>query len=269
MEHISKQARNNLWGALWKQMRRTASSGEYAVLGHPWGTVLASVHQRLFGEPLDEFNVYLRHWQEICRTILIARRYNLCFDLLETLMRHPECPKAFVEEIKEIFHYQLAYRIDTTRIPTIVTAASEQEGDALIGAIQDLEGAGLGGAAKHLRQADKHIRDQEWAGSVRASIDAVESVAKQVAPGNAGTLGKALAMLERKEGLHGALRSGFSSLYGYTSDEPGIRHALLDDESRVTRDEAIFMIGACAAFCSYLWRKFGSENDSSRTDPSP
>ena len=46
------------------------------------------------------------------------------------------------------------------------------------------------------------------------------------------------------------------SLYGYTSDEKGIRHALLnDDEARVDRDDAVFMLGACAAFASYLWRK--------------
>ena len=181
-------------------------------------------------------------------------------------MRHPECPREFSDEVKEILRYQLAYRIDTTSIPTIVPAASEQEGDALLNAIQDLEAGGLGGAAMHLRQSGECIQGQDWAGSVRASIDAVESVTKQVVPGSAGTLGKALAVLEREEGLHGALKKGFSALYGYTSDEPGVRHGLLDDESRVTRDEAIFMIGACAAFCSYLWRKFGSQDPASRME---
>ncbi len=170
----------------------------------------------------------------------------------------------FVKELREIFHYQLAYRIDTTSTPTIVPAATEQEGDALIGAIHDLAEAGLGGAAEHLRQAGERIRDQDWAGSVSASINSVESVAKQVTPGNADTLGKALAVLERRQDLHGALKSGFSSLYGYASAEPGVRHALLEDESKVTQDEAIYMIGACAAFCSYLWRKFGTSGREGR-----
>ena len=196
--------------------------------------------------------------------MLLHGDYYDCFDLLETLMRHPVCPGSLVAEVKEIFHYQLAYRVDTTSNPTIVPAATEQEGDALVGAIHDLEGAGLGGAAEHLRHAGERIREQDWAGSVRASIDAIESVAKQVTPDSADTLGKALAALERQQDLHGALKSGLSSLYGYASDEPGVRHALLEDESKVTRDEAIFMIGACAAFCSYLWRKFGSQNAPSR-----
>ena len=132
---------------------------------------------------------------------------------------------------------------------------------------RDLEVGRLGGAAKHLRAAGERIIGQDWAGSVRESIHAVESVANHLAPGNAGTLGKVLAVLEGKGGLHGALKSGFSSLYGYTSDEPGIRHALLEDESKVTQHEAIYMIGACAAFCSYLWRKFGSQDASSATEP--
>lgn len=259
LEEISPQARNNLWGALWKQIRGSAAA-EFSgyQLGGPWPPVLASVHQHLLNRPLDDFSARLDDWQEVCRTTLLRGPYHQCFDLLEMVVRHPNCPLAFVEEIKEIFLHQLAYRIDTTSIPTIVPAATEQEGDALIGAIQNLDGGGLAGAATHLRQAGERIRDQDWAGSVRESIHAVESVAKRVAPGDADTLGKALAALKRQEGLHTALKKGFGALYGYTADEQGIRHALLEDESRVTQDEAIYMIGSCAAFCSYLWRRFGS-----------
>ncbi len=43
---------------------------------------------------------------------------------------------------------------------------------------------------------------------------------------------------------------------GYTSDEQGFRHLLLNKaEDNVTIDEAVFMLGACASFASYLWRK--------------
>ena len=268
LEKISPRARNNLWSVLWRHIHETARRVGYdAFLGGPWPRVFSDMHQLWLGQPLDDFDSNLSVWRTECRTVLLEGPYSACFDFLETLMRHPACPREFTEEIKEIFHYQLAYRIDTTSIPTIVPAATEQEGDALIGAIHNLADAGLGGAAEHLRQAGERIRDQNWAGSVRASIDAVESVAKQVTAGNADTLGKALAVLERQQGLHGALKSGFSSLYGYASDEPGIRHALLNGESKVTQDEAIYMIGACAAFCSYLWRKFGSSDASSRMRP--
>jgi hypothetical protein len=42
-------------------------------------------------------------------------------------------------------------------------------------------------------------------------------------------------------------------LYGYTSDEKGIRHPLLgSDVAKVHMPEAVFMYGACAAFITYL-----------------
>ena len=67
------------------------------------------------------------------------------------------------------------------------------------------------------------------------------------------TLGSALAALEAKGNLHGALKTTFARLYGYTSDEEGVRHALVfSDEARVDEADALFMLGACASFVSYL-----------------
>ena len=56
--------------------------------------------------------------------------------------------------------------------------------------------------------------------------------------------------------LHPGLEGAFNKLYGYTSAEQGIRHVLLDRaDHNVGMDEAVFMLGACASFASYLWRK--------------
>ena len=65
-----------------------------------------------------------------------------------------------------------------------------------------------------------------------------------------------MAKLDAKVGIHGAMRAGFASLYGSTSDEKGIRHALLEvPAASVDKTDALFMIGACAAFVSYLINK--------------
>jgi hypothetical protein len=69
-------------------------------------------------------------------------------------------------------------------------------------------------------------------------------------------LSKALAKLETSAGIHPALKAGFASIYGYTSDSQGIRHALLDQGApHVDEADALFMIGACASFVSYLIHK--------------
>ena len=53
---------------------------------------------------------------------------------------------------------------------------------------------------------------------------------------------KALARLEAKAKIHGALRAGFGSLYGFTSNEEGIRHPLLDEPAAaVDETDALFM----------------------------
>ena len=112
------------------------------------------------------------------------------------------------------------------------------------------------GANTHLRQAVTHINARQFADSITDSIHAVESVARTIDP-KAKTLGPALDSLQRSDVLkHPALKEAFSKLYGYTNDEQGIRHAMLDKDSPdVDQDEAMFMFGACASFAAYLVNK--------------
>lgn len=64
---------------------------------------------------------------------------------------------------------------------------------------------------------------------------------------------KTLGVLEQHGHLHGGLKAAFSKLYGYSSDEEGVRHALVfGNEAQVDEANALFMLGACASFVSYL-----------------
>ena len=109
-------------------------------------------------------------------------------------------------------------------------------------------------ARAHLRNAAFHLTAGNFTDSVRESIHAVKSVSRTLDP--SADLSKALARLEQKSSIHAAMKKGFTSLYGYASDENGIRHALLDaGEAKVDEADALFMIGACAAFVSYLLNK--------------
>ena len=179
------------------------------------------------------------------------------FDLIQFVLRHPRCPRGFIRDMKRTFaECRLAYTIDFGPPPTIIPAVTPEEGDAVVGALRTLRDAGLDGSAVHLRKAAACINAGDWAGSVRESIHAVESVARQLDPEASATLGPALSSLEKQGKLHPALKDAFSKLYGYTSDEQGIRHALLyRANAQVGQDEAVFMLGACASFASYLWRR--------------
>lgn len=124
-------------------------------------------------------------------------------------------------------------------------------------AATQLRGAGLDGARKHIQTALDLFSKRptpDYRNAVKEAISAIESIAKQVGAQKGDGLTPALRALEEKAGLHGALRSAFEKLYGYTSDESGIRHAILEDPA-VGFEEAKYMIVACSAFANYLATK--------------
>ena len=86
-------------------------------------------------------------------------------------------------------------------------------------------------------------------------MSAVEAICGLIS-GKSTSLGNALKEIERKSQirLHAALEKSFESLYGYTSNADGIRHALLDEPSLDSEDTQ-FMLVSCSAFINYLLSK--------------
>lgn len=94
----------------------------------------------------------------------------------------------------------------------------------------------------------------DYRNSIKESISAVEAAAKKLAGPDTKTLGEALKVLGTNGTLHKALASGYSSLYGWTNDSEGIRHALMD-EATITEADARYMLVSCSAFSNYLLSK--------------
>lgn len=115
----------------------------------------------------------------------------------------------------------------------------------------------------HLKTALKYFASREnpdYRNSVKEAISAVEALCKIITGDKDSTLGKALGVIEKKFQIHGALKSAFDKLYGYTSDSGGIRHALLEDSVPVTMEDARFMLISCSAFINYLKTKMDHSN---------
>ena len=55
--------------------------------------------------------------------------------------------------------------------------------------------------------------------------------------------------------IHNAMEKAFLALYGYTSDENGIRHGGIDFTS-VPSEDAKYMLVSCSAFVNYLMEKW-------------
>lgn len=115
----------------------------------------------------------------------------------------------------------------------------------------------LQGPHNHIKTAIEQLSkkpDPDYRNSIKESISAIESIAKLISKENSKGLSGALYVLSEKVNIHGALKKSFLNLYGYTSDEEGIRHSLLE-QPKVTYDEAKYMLVSCSAFLNYLISK--------------
>jgi hypothetical protein len=145
---------------------------------------------------------------------------------------------------------QAGYRVVGNRVVDIVAPAELDEVDAA-------RGSTLEGARAHIDTALKLLSDRrqpDYRNSIKESISAIEAVARVLTRDENATLGAALRPLQERLGLHGALKSALSSLYGYTSDEPGLRHAMTG-AANVSASDARFMLVICSAFVNYLVAK--------------
>lgn len=252
IEELNDSARTKLWSLIYHYV----SSGSQSFVGRKWSNILMALHVNFFEQPLDEFTNRFKFFVSEYKPIFLTSPFHIVFDLLLAIMRHRECPKDLSRDVAMVFEQcRLAYIVDVGPPPIIYPAATGEEGGAIVRAAAELSSAGLAGATSHLRQASDCISRGDYPGAVRESIHAVESTARHFDP-TAKTLNPALKTLEGGGTLHPALKQAFSNLYGFTSDEQGIRHALIDNpQANVGQDEAVFMLGACASFSSYLARK--------------
>ena len=262
---LPPQARTRIWNVLY-EFEDEATMEEYTIdhmgvgltYAVPLLKIMRDLHGQRDGKPLDEWTDDYSAVEADLKRRIGSDPFHHVFDLIEFIMQHQSCPHDFVERMARVFGFcNLAYMIDPGPPAKIFPAATPEERIELTRNLDELHAAGLRGSTAHLRNASKCINNSKWADSVRESIHAVESVARQIDPAASNTLGKALGSLKRKRVLkHSALIDALDKLYGYTLGEQGIRHALLEKaEADVTVDEAVFFLGACASFASYLWRK--------------
>lgn len=144
-----------------------------------------------------------------------------------------------------------AYRFVGGRLTAITTPAEIAEVE---GAIKRASASGLEGVRAQIEQALALFGkrpEPDYRNAIKEAISAVEGVVKLISGTRGGGLHGALEAISEHLDLHPALKAGLEKLYGYTSDEDGIRHPILD-EPNVGEADARFMIVACSAFVNFL-----------------
>jgi hypothetical protein len=254
---VSQQLRALLWAHFWSMFKTSAADqygGVRSEIQHPWSRILLERYLYVEHGMLDEFDYSFPHHHKKMARIFKDGDYIEIFDFVQYVLRHRDCPRNLSKMVAFALKESLA-PYGVVDGSTIMPIASAEERVAIERAFADLSTQELHGARAHLQKAGELINHSHFADSVRESIHAVEAVARTIEP-NTLTLGRALKRLEKSTVIHGQLKDGFEKIYGYTCDEQGIRHALLNKpKAEVEQHDAVFMLGACASFITYLLGK--------------
>ena len=254
LEHLSVDFRNTIWYYIDQAIKAEMNHHYYKhdsvlrqIIFHYTLEILHQPHDALDHSPSEH--------QTMLRELILTSPYDKVLTLLEHILRQIECPKQLREELEDVFHTeQVAYCVRYIEdVPTVIPRFNEESGALTEQAIERIERNGPAGSKRHFREATQLINEKRYGDAVRECVHAVESTARVIAP-EGNTLGLALKSLEEAGvQIHPALRQGFEKIYGYSCDEDGIRHALLDKyEANVDLSDAVFMFGACASFTAYL-----------------
>jgi len=207
-----------------------------------------------FGQPIDTLP---RDWEQIygfIRESFYNCKWHELYDWLEFTMEYfpdREAAGRFAIMINYTLEEQLvSYRVVAQKI-TQITSNEE------IQAIEDATDNKHKGARTHIVRSLELLSDKkkpDYRNSVKESISAVEAIAKTIAKNEKATLGEALKIIDKDSKMHGAFKEALNKLYGYTSDEKGIRHSLLEEDA-IDFADAKYMLVSCAAFVNYLTAK--------------
>jgi hypothetical protein len=266
-ESIDSELRNQLWSAIklsiWDQWSpRDRFSGYQSDEGRCVEGMVQGIWLHYFKLPADTVPGFQsgipKSAYEFIRDRFFGDEWWGVYDFLEFLIK--AAPTEWAANLGGVANVFLeaenaAYRIVDKEI---VEITDKHE----IGAIESAIDEATKSVRSHLQRALELLSDRknhDYRNSIKESISAVESACRAVSGNPKGTLGECLKTLKTNAPLHPALEGAFLKLYGYTSDQGGIRHALADSSDPPSFADAKFMLVACSAFTNFLWTK-ASEN---------
>lgn len=227
-----------------------------------WRNALTLIYYHLLKKPIDDCRYGDSGCQEQFRQEFELCEWHTAYDIVEfiaqnydTIVPSPDRRTVirFVRTLNAILEREFSgYRMVGGELTPITNAEEISSIEAALGSPSR-----FGGAKEHIRKALSLLAKKpnpDYENSIKESISAVESICKVLSGSESGGIEKALSELEQKAYIHPAMKSAFCKLYGYTSDEEGIRHAIFENQ-KVGFAEAQFMLVACSAFINFVIEK--------------
>lgn len=240
--------RNRIWNVAQKHIDRTRGRIDREdVIGYLW--------DRFFKEDIDSleqtnnFDSTYYHIDQI-KEKFYKLKWNEVYDFLEFLLDIEHYEKDnFINSLNFIFIDEGAqYKIIDGMITPLISGEEAVEVEK---AIEHKHAA----VSRHIQKALEFYRKRpaaDYQNSIKESISAVEALAKIVLNKPSATLGAVAEQLN----LHPAFQKAIKELYGWTSDEGGIRHSENGKELKIDEKEARYMLIQCSAIVNYIVSKY-------------
>ncbi|TFC81156.1 hypothetical protein E3T23_06570 [Cryobacterium cheniae] len=250
IDSFDSETRIAMWNVL-VLFQDDNSGQQYRMEGEKFAT---DIWSRFYKLPLDEFWDSGRVWQMVKKTILESSWLEM-FNVVEFVVRNvnKRFKRRWSEALSKVFnslfeHHLVGYRF----IDEMITPIDSPDALAAIEAARDATDQ-YAGARHHLKTALAKLSDRsrpDYANSVKESLSAVESMGEALT--GETTLGKALDKLA-SVGIvtHPAQLKAWKAMYGWASDEGGIRHSA---QAPPTVDQATakYTLISSSAFISLL-----------------
>ena len=255
LESLDGDLRHSLWNLVYLKINELSGHTDRL-----WFTLTDNIALRFQKIPLDELPEYSGDRQRLLKKLFLESEWFVVYDLVEHIASWFISDLGYKRNVIDPFFNAVltkelsGYRFVAGRIEPITNPTEIEE---INQAIANTKDQGLEGASEHLNASLVLLGRKphpDYRNSIKEAISAVESVAKQISGKNKATLGPALDELGKSVEIHPSFKEALKKLYGYTNDEGGIRHALLEEKD-IGFDEAKFMIVACSAFVNFLISK--------------
>jgi len=249
---MSKELRNGLWNALYVGCFNFGNFPTPAATAR-MDRIAFSFYSRFLREPGDERPSFATSQLEDIHDRFFEIAWYKVYDFIEWMLNGPFSTVELAESINIVLSRELSgFRFIEGNVAPII---NQEE----IASIQSAVDQGVfSGASNHLRQALTHLSNKEnpdFRNSIKESISAVESVMRELTGLEKSTLSDSFRKFEKSYKIHPALKEGLLKLYGYASDEDGVRHAMVDDPN-LEKEDATFFLVTCSAFVNYFVNKY-------------
>ncbi len=198
---------------------------------------------------------------EALKKFLQNSKWYVIFDFVERYLAQKD--NATAKQLVKSFNAALSEEVSGYRVVGIHVVPITNEAE--LETIKTAAEAPYSSVSRHIEKALALFADRknpDYENTVKEAISAVEAMCCIItgSSGSNATLGVAIKKLEdHGVRIHTAMKNAFSSLYGYASDENGIRHGGIDFKN-VPPEDAKYMLISCSAFINYLIEKWRTAN---------